>query len=147
MKNLFKVFFSTSILAFIITSCLKDESNGPAPYSQNYGAQLNGLNAIPTNSSSATAVLNGIYNSNTQTLNFTIAYTGMAPTSWAIHTGAAGVVGPVVFPLGNITPSPYSGSVTLSSSLLSNLAAGLFYVNITSGGFPEGEVRGQIIKQ
>jgi len=48
--------------------------------------------------------------------------------------------------LGNVTPSPYTRSITLSVAQLAALNAGLLYINIVSAGFPDGEIRGQIIK-
>ncbi len=147
MKNPLIFLFAVILSVAVFSSCSKEDNNDAATFSQNYIAQLNGVNAVPTNSSSATAMLNAVYSSNTQTFNFTITYSGMAPTSWAIHSGAKGVVGPIEFALGAITPSPYSGSIVLTAAQLSNLAAGLYYVNIVSGGFPGGEVRGQITKK
>lgn len=65
-----------------------------------------------------------------------------------------GVVAPPLFDLGNrfiVGPSPgnpggvvYGGNRTLTSSEVSDLLAGLWYVSITSDTYPNGEVRGQI---
>ncbi|MFZ4768783.1 MAG: CHRD domain-containing protein [Ferruginibacter sp.] len=144
MKNTFR--FLPLLLFIFLNSCLKDEENTIAPISQSYVAQLAGTNAIPSNASSANGILNGIYNSNAQTFNFTLNYTGINPASWNIHQGAAGENGPILFALGNVTPSPYTRSITLSVAQLAALNAGLLYINIVSAGFPDGEIRGQIIK-
>lgn len=144
MKNPFR--FLPLLLLIFLNSCLKDEENTIAPISQSYVAQLAGTNAIPSNASSANGILNGIYNSNAQTFNFTLNYTGINPASWNIHQGAAGENGPILFALGNVTPSPYTRSITLSVAQLAALNAGLLYINIVSAGFPDGEIRGQIIK-
>ena len=144
MKNTFR--FLPLLLLMFLNSCLKDEGNTTAPIAQSYVAQLSGTNAIPSNSSSANGMLNGIYNSKAQTFNFTLNYTGINPALWNIHQGAAGENGPILFALGNIYPSPYTGSITLSSAQLAALNAGLLYLNIVSAGFPDGEIRGQIIK-
>ena len=145
MNNLSKICLYFLITAVFFTSCSKEKDTAPG-FMQNYSAELRGVHAVPTNSSSATALFNGTYNSSTQTLTYTLSYADMTPTSWAIHVGAAGTVGAIVFPLGPITASPKSGSIKLNASQFSNLSAGLYYVNIVSPGFTEGEVRGQIIK-
>jgi CHRD domain len=146
MKHLSKMIILAFSIAILFTACSKDDDDNNPGFVQEYRAELRGVHAIPTNSSSATAIFNGSYNSETQILSYSLTYAGMTPTSWAIHVGAAGTAGPVVFPLGAITASPKTGSVTLSAAQFTNLSTGLLYVNITSLGFPDGEVRGQIIK-
>lgn len=146
MKRLSIILALAFTTAILFIACSKDEDTNTPGFTQTYQAELRGVHAIPTNSSSATGIFNATYNSETGILTYSLTYTNMTPTSWAIHVGAAGTAGPVVFPLGTITPSPKTGSVTLTAAQFSNLSTGLLYVNITSLGFPEGEIRGQIIK-
>ncbi|HZY26384.1 MAG TPA: CHRD domain-containing protein, partial [Bacteroidales bacterium] len=59
-----------------------------------------------------------------------------------------GVVGDVIFPF----PSPIKSPINYTSPVLtasqdSALNADLYYVNIHSATFPDGEIRGQLIKQ
>src|SRR3954451_18754690 len=63
-----------------------------------------------------------------------------------IHRGAPGVIGPVIFDLGD----PSSGTITatwtsMSPTDISDMIAGNLYVNIHTAGRPAGEIRGQIL--
>ena len=75
----------------------------------------------------------------------TINYTGLTPTAWHIHQGAAGTAGPVIFDLG----TTFSSGIILKSPALTadqetTLKAGLFYVNIHTAAMPAGEIRTQL---
>ena len=63
-----------------------------------------------------------------------------------IHRGAPNVAGPIVVTLP--TPRPFSdGCVTVSAALANQIRGnpGGFYVNVHTGAFPAGAVRGQLI--
>jgi hypothetical protein len=65
-------------------------------------------------------------------------------TAAHIHLGAVGTNGDIIFDLGN-PASPIRATWLLASSLdLAALEAGQLYVNVHSGAFPDGEIRGQI---
>ena len=71
------------------------------------------------------------------------------PTAAHIHNAAAGVNGAIVVPLappaaGN--PGTSSGCVAVAAALLTNIRvnAAAFYVNVHTGAFPNGAIRGQL---
>lgn len=77
-------------------------------------------------------------------------WTGLtAPASAShIHTGAAGVNGPVTFPFSGV-PAAVSGSIpeqsfAITAAQLANLQAGNMYFNIHDRNYAGGEIRGQI---
>jgi hypothetical protein len=64
-------------------------------------------------------------------------------TSTHLHDAPPGIEGPVIF---NFTNTPtFSGDVPLTPRLLADFAAGFLYVNIHSGNYTEGEIRGQLL--
>jgi CHRD domain-containing protein len=71
------------------------------------------------------------------------------PTAAHIHNATAGVNGAIVVPLaapaaGN--PGTSSGCVAVGAALLTNIRvnATAFYVNVHTGQFPNGAIRGQL---
>jgi hypothetical protein len=86
----------------------------------------------------------------TPRLCFAILVTGIgAPNAAHIHTGAAGIKGPVKVNLtapaqGN--PGASSGCVVTTATIINQLKANPtgFYVNVHNVAFPDGAVRGQL---
>ena len=95
--------------------------------------------------------------------NYTIGGTtpDYATITDALTATQAGITGPVIFNLGAYTERPpfiseypeatdpggyeYAFSyASLTTAQISDLMAGLWYVNVTSSAFPDGEIRGQI---
>lgn len=88
--------------------------------------------------------------SNVISWNFTFGNI-VAPTMMHIHTGAAGVAGPVLINMGVATsggPGTLIGQTPASAANITNILANPqnFYVNIHNAPFPGGAVRGQIPK-
>jgi hypothetical protein len=107
-------------------------------------ATLAGSAEVPANVSKSTGKVDGTYNEETKMLTLKITYTGFTPVAWHIHKAAAGVNGGVIFNIGTTFTSPFMFMQTLNAEQLSDLKAGLYYVNLHSATFPNGEIRGQL---
>lgn len=127
-----------------------------------YAADLRPSNEVPAVNSNAVGSAFVQFNPINNTIAWEAHTLGIAsPTLAHIHRGAAGVNGPVVI---NFATSPdqiqggrTSGSGPISAVQTSNLqqsdltalsnaaTASGYYVNIHSGAFPGGEVRGQLV--
>lgn len=70
------------------------------------------------------------------------------PTAAHVHQGRAGLAGPVDFalpvPKGGATAGCVTATPDKASALLADPAA--FYVNVHTGAFPDGAVRGQLAR-
>ncbi len=116
-----------------------------------YSATLSGLQEVPADVSPATGFGAFVLDNTGTQLSYSVSYNGLLGplTAAHIHNGAVGVNGPVVYGL-NFLPNVGTTSGTISGVLavtpldVSNLAAGLYYVNIHTQVFPGGEIRGQI---
>lgn len=120
-------------------------------------AALNGANQVPPNGSSGIGT--GQFTLTGSSLDIFVDLTPAFPVTGAFIHGPAGPgsTGPSIFDLGSaaerppiwpIDPGGYEfvrNGVTLSGAQISDLMAGLWYVNITSPTFPNGEIRGQIL--
>lgn len=143
MKLLIRL-FSLLIIVFSMVSCDKDDDTVP---NVTFKATLNGTSEVPSNASAAIGLATLTYNPNTNIFSIGVTHNLAAVTGGHIHKGATGVNGEVVFPfLSNTSPIDYT-SVALTDAQLSDLNAGLYYVNLHTASFPSGEIRGQLIKQ
>lgn len=106
---------------------------------------------MPPNASPATG--SGIFvlnNAHTQ-LSFDIQYSGLvAPgTGSQIHNAPPGVNGPAIFPPLPFIAASRSGTMTgtwpIPLAMVTALDAGDLYVDIHSTGYPDGQIRGQIL--
>ena len=82
-------------------------------------------------------------------LGWTITYSGISGDATAAHfhgPAAEGAnAGPVV-PIEGTLASPIKGTSTLSDDQIKDLQAGMWYFNVHSAKFPNGEIRGQLKK-
>jgi CHRD domain len=125
-----------------------------------YIARLKGSNETPAHEIRGTGTAD--FRLDGKTLYYMITVSGLSGTATMahIHVGAVGVAGPVVwgFPLKYPADSGTidSGSVHLvgdlghgvtGDSLITLLNNGNAYVNVHTGQYPGGEIRGQIVKR
>lgn len=124
-------------------------------------AALTAANVVPANSStatgSATLALNGLQTGFTLQLTHSVA----GPTGVLIHADVPGSNGPIIFNVSNaagtsasplevfldgslLVPQP-SKSVTTFADAVDAMLGGRTYLDISSSGFPAGEIRGPIL--
>lgn len=135
----------TSALSVLSIGCSEDE--GDEVYK--VIAELNIAMEVPA--PTGTTKASGIYafelTEKTGVMKYTLTVadlTGPA-TAGHIHKGAVGVAGPVVLTLMvPTTETPLDGMVTLTPAIITDLKAGLLYVNIHTVANPMGEIRGQL---
>lgn len=107
--------------------------------------ELSARNEVPPNGSAGQGRATVTLNRASKVLTWSVAYDGLTgPVTGAhIHAGAEGTNGPVVVPF-TVTPSPITGSATLTDVQVQQLSQGLWYVNLHTPSNPGGEVRGQL---
>jgi hypothetical protein len=119
-----------------------------------YSAELSDANETPPVTSGATGNGQFILSPNQTSLRYELALFGLTPTLAHIHQGAAGVAGPVVYPLTLLTgydntPMATAGAVgsqAITAADLTDLDAGNWYANAHSTDFSKGATRGQIVR-
>jgi hypothetical protein len=138
------------LLGVLAIACNDNNNNTPVtPTTTSFTATLNGASETPPDSSKATGTANFTFNPVTKILTGTVNFTGINATAAHIHRGAVGVAGPVIFPLSSdstLTSPLHFTSVALTQNQINDLMAGLYYVNIHSAAYPDGEIRGQLVK-
>ncbi len=110
-------------------------------------ASLFGAQEVPPTASSAQGIAVIFLDSTTNTINFTIAHNVTGATAAHFHANAfPGTNAPILINIGAITglTSPMVGQATLTAQQATDILAGRWYINIHSGAFPGGEIRGQV---
>ena len=109
-----------------------------------FTSALGGNQAVPANNSTATGVGSVILNDSESQVTVTLNLNNLQNTSYVarIHGPAPrGSNGEVIFTL----PAGVSTqSFSITPAVAANLKAGLWYFNVTTQNFPNGEIRGQI---
>lgn len=144
---------TTLFVAVIVTlgmiSCSSDDNGGsstPTNMTTTFRATLTGANEVPSTPSLAAGSAILTFNNSTKVFSLTVNHTVESPTAGHVHRGAAGVSGPPVFAFSTLASPIVYTSTALDASQEADLNANLYYVNIHSAAYPDGEIRGQLIK-
>ncbi len=117
------------------------------PLATCFTATLAGANETPPNASTATG--SGVFtfsrtSATTGTLAYVISYSSTLTATMAhIHKAPPGVASSVVIPFQ--VSRPISGTATLTGQQVIDLLSGLYYANIHSATYTQGEIRGQLV--
>jgi hypothetical protein len=136
----------------VLVSTAYAQTAGSAPPGCTVTATLSGANENPPNASPATGTTNISVDPVSNTVTFTLTFSGLlAPSTAAhIHQAPVGVNGPVVVPLTiplGVTSATATGTATpITPFQVKDICANPsgFYVNVHSSVFPGGEIRGQL---
>jgi hypothetical protein len=114
-----------------------------------FTAYLTSAQEVPQNASTARGFARVNVNAGAGTLTWTVVFTGLAGNQVGCHIHAPAAIGAnigVAIDLGTVggTSGTITGSGTITPTQLSQLRAGLGYVNVHSGTFTGGEIRGQL---
>jgi hypothetical protein len=111
-----------------------------------FSAPLNGREEVPPTASNAVGSAVVTVDLNNRTLLASVVTRGIVATDAHIHIGQPGIPGPIVFPLARAGAAVWTTSVVISDAQLATLQDGIYYVNVRSAAFPNGEIRGQIFE-
>jgi hypothetical protein len=111
-----------------------------------------GSQEVPANASTATGTITGIYNDFTNTIFYSITFSGLSSNTTMAHfhgpaavgVGAGVMIGHAGFPTA-VTSGTYAASNVLTDAQEVSLLAGLVYSNIHTVNYGPGEIRAQII--
>jgi hypothetical protein len=110
-------------------------------------AHLLGSAEVPSTQSDAFAEAQFTYDSASRALQYYLNYDGVTPAKVDLHgPAAANEKASAVLNI-TLSDSPISGTVRLTPEQGQELLAGKMYLDIHSQKYPDGEIRGQIIRQ
>ncbi len=129
-------------------ACKDDDDDDEKLGMDTFKATLTGMNEVPPNESAATGSATLTYNRDTRIFSIIVDYSGIEATGGHIHKGATNESGDVVFPFSSPLTSPTGyTSAPLTEAEENDLYDHMYYVNLHSAVYPQGEIRGQLIKQ
>jgi hypothetical protein len=115
-----------------------------------FKAEMTAASETPPTASSGKGEVDASYDPATKTLTWTITYADLTGPAKAAHFHGPAKVGakaaPVI-PISGDLASPIKGTATLTDQQAKDLQAGLWYFNVHTAKFPDGEIRGQLASQ
>ena len=118
-------------------------------------ATLSGAGEVPANASPAHGIMQGTFDTDTKTLEWTVTYSGLNSEPIGAHFH-----GPVSYlgltpeenaPIQVATPgnlaSPFHGVAQIDDAQAKDLKDGRWYFNVHSKQYPAGEIRGPIVRR
>jgi hypothetical protein len=110
-------------------------------------AHLLGSSEVPSTQSDAFAEAQFTYDGASRALQYYLNYDGVAPAKVDLHgPAAANEKASTVLNI-PLSDSPIGGTVQLTLEQGQQLLAGKMYLDIHSQKYPDGEIRGQIVRQ
>jgi hypothetical protein len=142
MKSVFN-FSAILFLFFIGISCSNDDNNNPTPTPVivTFNASLTPV-AGTGSGASGDAVLK--FNQTAKTFEVTVTFTGLTPTHGHIHAADGAIVFP--FPDASVSTSLIVLSFAITDVQITELMANHYYINLHTVAFPDGEIKGTLIK-
>ena len=114
-------------------------------------ANLDGVSEVPSVESPGTATATVLFDKDTSTVSWDVYWTGLSgdPTAAHFHGPASkhNKAGVQVDLGGNGFVSPFRGTAQLTDEQAGQLLDGQWYINIHTAAHPDGEIRGQILRQ
>lgn len=115
-----------------------------------FTADLKGSSEVPPNDSQGTGTVEATFDTESKAFAWTIEYSGLTGDATAAHFHGPAApdanAGPVV-PIEGSLASPIEGEATLTDEQASQLQDGMWYFNVHTAQYPDGELRGQVTKQ
>jgi len=120
-----------------------------------FKAQLTGGGEAPRNDSGGSGELHATLDTDTNTLTWTVTYSGLTgapiaahfhgPISWSGLTSEDNA--PIQVGAPGSLASPFKGSTTINEIQAKDLKDGRWYFNVHTPKYPAGEIRGPVYRQ
>jgi CHRD domain len=118
-------------------------------------ATLTGAGEVPANSSPARGLMEGTFDTDSNTLEWTVTYSGLATAPIGAHFhGPVSYLGltpeenaPIQVGTPGSLASPFHGVATIDATQAKDLKDGRWYFNLHSKQFPAGEIRGPVVRR
>jgi len=118
-------------------------------------ATLTGAGEVPANNSPGRGLMVGTFDTDTNTLTWTVTYSGLSSPVIAAHFhGPVSYLGltpeenaPIQVGTPGDLPSPFHGMAKIDDAQAKDLKDGRWYFNVHTKNFPAGEIRGPVVRR
>lgn len=134
-------------LAIAACSCLALNATAMAE-TVTFTANLDTASEVPAGTGTGAGTVTASLDTASKQLSWKGSFSGLTGDATAAHFHGPAAVGAnagVVVPIASFK-SPFTGTAPLTDAQLADLAAGKWYVNIHTAENPNGEIRGQVVK-
>jgi CHRD domain len=111
-----------------------------------FKATLDAKSEVPPTDSAATGTADVQVDSEAKKVTWTVTHNGLTGPATAAHFHGPADPGANAGPAIDISGNIESGSADLTDAQLADFQAGKMYLNIHTEKFPDGEIRGQVMK-
>ena len=128
--------------------CLAAAHSAVFAETMTFTSVLDGASEVPATASTAAGSVTASVDTATKQLTWKGSYNGLTGDATAAHfhgPAAAGANAGAAIPI-TALKSPFTGSAALTDAQIAELTAGKWYVNVHTAKNPNGEIRGQVIK-
>ena len=108
--------------------------------------ELNGASEVPPNDSAGKGTAEISVDTAAKKITWTLSHEGLSGDPTAAHFHGPAAAGANAGPIIDITANIASGSADLTDAQLADIQGGMVYLNIHTEKFPDGEIRGHVMK-
>ncbi len=132
-------FAAAAVLALSVTPAFAEQVK--------FSADLKPASEVPPTESKGSGKVDATLDTATKKFDWNITYEGLTGEATAAHfhgPAAEGANAPPVVPIEPPLTSPIKGSATLTDEQITQLQGGMWYFNVHTAKYPDGEIRGQV---
>ncbi len=110
-----------------------------------FTADLQASSEVPPNDSGATGTADVTIDTDTKTVSWKLSYDGLTGDATAVHIHGPAAEGENAAPIVPMDPM-MDGSGDITEEQIGTIQDGKAYVNVHTAQYPDGEIRGQLMK-
>ena len=109
-----------------------------------FTAELTGTATVPPTDSAATGTAEVTLDTEAKTVTWVYTHEGLSGDMTAAHIHGPATATEVAGPVIDTTGETMKGSAPITDAQVAELKAGMYYFNVHTEKFPDGEIRGQL---
>ena len=109
-----------------------------------FTTEMTGAAQVPPNDSAATGTAEVTFDTEAKTVTWVYTHEGLSGDMTAAHIHGPATAAEAAAPVIDTTGETMEGSALISDAQATELTAGMYYFNVYTEKFPDGEIRGQL---